>query len=123
MIARMWHGWTKPADADAYENLLRNEMFPSMRRIQGFEGAYLLRRASGDDVEFVTVTLFTSLDAVRRFAGEDYETAVLHPRAAGLLSRYDSKSVHYEIRIAPDPRSTGLMLEANDQRLPTSDHS
>ncbi len=102
MIARMWHGWTKPADADIYENLLRNEMFPSMRRIQGFEGAYLLRRAAGDEVEFVTVTLFTSLDAVRRFAGDDYETAVLHPKAAGLLSRYDPKSVHYEIRITPN---------------------
>ena len=102
MIARMWHGWTKPADADAYENLLRNEMFPSMRRIHGFEGAYLLRRVAGEEVEFVTITLFTSLDAVRRFAGEDYETAVLHPQAAGLLSRYDAKSVHYEIRIMPD---------------------
>jgi heme-degrading monooxygenase HmoA len=102
MIARMWHGWTKPADADAYENLLRNEMFPSMRRIQGFEGAHLLRRAAGEEVEFVTITLFTSLDAVRRFAGDDYETAVLHPQAAGLLSRYDAKSVHYDIRITPE---------------------
>ena len=99
MIARMWHGWTKPESADAYENLLRNEMFPSMRRVQGFEGAYLLRRVTEEEVEFVTVTLFASLDAVRRFAGDDYETAVLHPQAAGLLSRYDPKSVHYEIRI------------------------
>ena len=102
MIARMWHGWTKPENADAYEGLLRNEMFPSMRRIQEFEGAYLLRRVAGNEVEFVTVTLFASLDAVRRFAGDDYETAVLHPRAGGLLSRYDAKSVHYEIRITPD---------------------
>lgn len=101
MIARMWHGWTKLPDADSYENLLRNEMFPSMRRIVGFEGAYLLRRNSADEVEFVTVTMFTSLDAVRRFAGEDYETAVLHPQAARLLSRYDPKSVHYEIAITP----------------------
>jgi heme-degrading monooxygenase HmoA len=104
MIARMWHGWTKPQNADAYEDLLRNEMFPSMRRIQGFEGAYLLRRVAGDEVEFVTVTLFTSLDAVRRFAGDNYETAVLHPQAAGLLSRYDAKSVHYEIRVTPEGR-------------------
>lgn len=102
MIARMWHGWTKPQNADAYEDLLRDEMFPSMRRIQGFEGAYLMRRAAGEEVEFVTVTLFTSLDAVRRFAGDDYETAVLHPQAVGLLSRYDPKSVHYEIRSTPE---------------------
>jgi heme-degrading monooxygenase HmoA len=104
MIARMWHGWTKPQNADAYEELLRNEMFPSMRRIQGFEGGYLLRRVAGGEVEFVTVTLFTSLDAVRRFAGNNYETAVLHPQAAGLLSRYDVKSVHYEIRVTPEGR-------------------
>ena len=102
MIARMWHGWTKPERADAYENLLRNKMFPSMRRIQGFEGAYLLRRNAEEEVEFVTVTMFTSLDAVLRFAGDDYETAVLHPQAAGLLSRYDAKSVHYDIRITPE---------------------
>jgi len=101
MIARMWHGWTKPENADAYEHLLRDEMFPSMRRIQGFEGVYLLRRVAGEEIEFVTVTLFSSIDAVRRFAGNDYENAVLHPQAAGLLSRYDPKSVHYEIRITP----------------------
>jgi heme-degrading monooxygenase HmoA len=102
MIARMWHGWTKPADADSYENLLRNKMFPGMRRIKGFEGAYLLRRAAGEEVEFVTVTLFTSLEAVRRFAGDDYQSAVLHPQAHALLSRYDLKSAHYEIRITPE---------------------
>jgi heme-degrading monooxygenase HmoA len=102
MIARMWHGWTQPSQADAYEKLLRDEMFPSMRRIPGFEGAYLLRRTAGEEVEFVTVTIFTTLDAVRRFAGDDYETAVLHPQAHALLSRYDPKSVHYEIRITPE---------------------
>jgi heme-degrading monooxygenase HmoA len=102
MIARLWHGWTKPVNADTYEDLLRNEMFPSMRRVEGFEGAHLLRRAAGDEVEFVTITQFTSLEAVRRFAGDDYETAVLHPKAHALLSRYDAKSVHYEIRIAPE---------------------
>jgi heme-degrading monooxygenase HmoA len=102
MIARMWHGWTKPLDADTYEKLLRDEMFPSMRSIQGFEGAYLLRRVAGEEVEFVTITLFTSLDAVRQFAGEDYETAVLHPQAVRLLSRHDPRSVHYEIRITPE---------------------
>jgi heme-degrading monooxygenase HmoA len=102
MIARMWHGWTKPHDADTYETLLRDEMFPSMRRIQGFEGAYLLRRVAGGEVEFVTVTLFNSMDAVRRFAGDDHETAVLHPKAVTLLSRHDPKSVHYGVRISPE---------------------
>jgi hypothetical protein len=102
MIARMWHGWTKLEKADAYESLLRDEMFPSIRRIEGSLDAYLLRREGGEEVEFVTITLFTSLDAVRRFAGDNYETAVLHPKAHALLSHHDSKSVHYEIRIRPE---------------------
>src|SRR5689334_13142929 len=101
MIARMWHGWTTPSNADAYEDLLRNEMFPEIRRIDGAQGAHLLRRDAGNEVEFVTITLFTSIEAVRRFAGADYETAVLHPKAHALLSRYDAKSVHYEVRIEP----------------------
>jgi heme-degrading monooxygenase HmoA len=102
MIARLWHGWTNSENADTYENLLRDEMFPSMRRVDGFEGAHLLRRVTAEETEFITITLFASLDAVRRFAGEDYETAVLHPQAHALLSRYDRKSVHYEIRATPN---------------------
>jgi len=101
MIARMWHGWTKPVNGDTYENLLREKMFPSMKEVAGFEGANLLRRDAGQEVEFVTITLFNSLDAVRRFAGTDYETAVLHPEAHALLSRYDAKSAHYEVKISP----------------------
>ena len=76
MIARMWHGWTKPENADAYESLLRDEMFPEIRRLEGSKGGYLLRREGKGEVEFVTITLFASLDAVRRFAGENYETEV-----------------------------------------------
>jgi heme-degrading monooxygenase HmoA len=101
MIARIWHGWTKPENADPYENLLRDDMFPAIRQIEGSKGAYLLRRDGEKEAEFVTITLFESLDAVRRFAGENYETAVLHPKAHALLSRYDARSEHYEIRIAP----------------------
>jgi hypothetical protein len=70
-----------------------------MQAVAGFEGAQLLRRNAGEEVEFVTITRFASVDAVRRFAGEDYETAVLHPKAHALLSRYDRKSVHYELAI------------------------
>ena len=102
MIARIWHGWTKPENADAYDNLLRDEMFPSIREVEGSKGAYLLRRSGASEVEFVTITLFASIDAVRRFAGENYESAVLHPKAHTLLSRYDAKSEHYEVRITPE---------------------
>ena len=102
MIARIWHGWTKPEHADPYETLLRDDMFPEISQIDGSRGAYLLRRNGENEVEFVTITLFESFDAVRRFAGEKYETAVLHPKAHALLSRYNAKSEHYQVRLTPD---------------------
>jgi hypothetical protein len=102
MIARVWHGWTSLENADAYEALLRDEMFPEIGQIEGSKGAYLLRRGGEKEVEFVTITLFTSLDAVRRFAGENYKHAVLHPKAHALLSHYDANSEHYEVRITPE---------------------
>jgi heme-degrading monooxygenase HmoA len=97
MIARVWRGWTHAADADAYERFLRTELFPEVGRLDGFRGAHILRRPAPDDeVEFVTVTLFASLDAVRAFAGEDYETPVIEPEAQRLLSRYEDRAAHYD---------------------------
>jgi hypothetical protein len=100
MISRVWHGWTTPDDADAYETLLKNEVFVGIkgRQIAGFRGIQLLRRDLGQEVEFVTVMRFASLDAVRTFAGEDYEVAVVPPKARALLSRFDACSQHYEVR-------------------------
>lgn len=99
MIARIWHGWTTPANADAYERLLRTEIFPGVagRGIAGYRGIQLLRRDAGAEVEFVTLMWFDSLDAVRAFAGDDHETAVVPPRARALLSRFDAHSAHYEV--------------------------
>jgi heme-degrading monooxygenase HmoA len=97
MIGRLWHGWTTRDNADAYEALLRAEVLPGIHRVDGYDGAYLLRRDLEDGVEFVTLTLFESLDAVRAFAGEDYEAAVVPPEARKLLSRFDQTSDHYEI--------------------------
>src|SRR6478735_2023973 len=71
MIARIWHGWTTPENAQPYEDLLRSEVLPGIHRVAGYRDAYLLRRDAGDEVEFVTITLFDSLDAVRAFAGDD----------------------------------------------------
>lgn len=100
MISRVWHGWTTPANADAYETLLKNEIFVGIagRQIAGYRGIHLLRRDLGHEVEFVTVMWFTSLEAVRAFAGEDYEVAVVPPKARALLSRFDARSQHYEVR-------------------------
>ena len=96
MISRIWHGWTIPENADAYEALLRADVLPGIHRIEGYRGAYLLRRDGDDEVEFVTITLWNSLDAVRAFAGEPYETAVVPPEARKLLTHFDATSVHYE---------------------------
>ena len=102
MIARIWHGWTTPENADAYEELLRSTVFPWIEdTIAGFRGGYLLRNEAGDEVEFVTLTLFDSFDAVRLFAGEDYQSSVVLPEAEALLSRFDEHSRHYETRIKP----------------------
>ena len=83
MIARIWHGWTSPQNADLYEGLLKSEIFPGIvaRKIAGFRRIELLRAAAGDDVEFVTVMWFDSMEAIEAFAGADYETAVVPPKA------------------------------------------
>jgi heme-degrading monooxygenase HmoA len=102
VIARVWRGWTDAADADAYERFLRTELFPEVARLDGFGGAHILRRPAPDgEVEFVTVTLFDSLDAVRAFAGEDYETPVIEPEAQRLLSHYEDRAVHYDAASFP----------------------
>src|SRR4051794_15750214 len=96
MITRLWRGWTRAADAGAYERFLLDELFPSMRTIAGFLGADVLRRPDGEEEAFVTLTRFASLDAIRAFAGDDYERPVLEPRARELLSRYDEVAQHFE---------------------------
>jgi len=96
MISRIWHGWTKPEHADEYEGMLRAEVLPGIRRVPGYQGAYLLRRNVGEEVDFVTITMFDDMEAVRRFAGEDYTRAVIHAPARRILTRFDERSVHYE---------------------------
>lgn len=99
MIARLWHGWTSRENADPYERFLREHMFPSIHHVPGFLGADLLRHDDGDEVAFVTITRFESLDAVRDFAGNDYEQAVIEPEAKALLARHDERSEHYHVVI------------------------
>jgi len=100
MIIRIWHGWTTPANADRYEELLRSEIFAGIvgRAIPGFRDIQLLRRDVPPEVEFVTIMRFDSLDAVRAFAGANYEAAVVPPHARAILARFDQRSAHYELR-------------------------
>ncbi len=101
MISRIWHGWTVPANADTYETLLKSEIFTGIqnRHIFGYRGIHLLRRDVGDEVEFITIMWFDSLEAVRVFAGEDYEAAVVPPKARALLARFDARSQHYTVEV------------------------
>lgn len=100
MIARLWRGWTTHENADAYEALLKSEIFPGIaaRNVAGYRGIRLLRRTAGAEVEFVTIMEFENLDAVRQFAGDRYEAAYVPAKAQALLSRFDQTSAHYEIR-------------------------
>jgi heme-degrading monooxygenase HmoA len=96
-ISRVWHGWTSRENAAAYEALLEAEVLPGIHdRIAGFRGVYLLRRDADEGVEFVTITRWSSLEAIRAFAGEDHEAAVVPPEARALLDRFDERSSHYE---------------------------
>ena len=100
MIARIWHGWTTPQNANKYEALLKEEIFVGIknRHIRGFKDIQLLRRQLKDEVEFITIMQFESLDAVREFAGDEYEIAVVPEKARSLLSHFDAASQHYELR-------------------------
>lgn len=98
MILRIWRGWTTPDNADAYERVLRDEVFPGIRGrgIAGFRDITLGRRDAGGETEFVTLMRFDSLSDVIAFAGQNYETAVVPPHARAVLSRFDEQSAHYE---------------------------
>jgi antibiotic biosynthesis monooxygenase (ABM) superfamily enzyme len=100
MIARIWHGWTKEADAKAYEDLLRDEIFPSIaaHNIKGYHGAELFIREDGDEIEFVTLLRFDSLDAIKEFAGTDESKPVIYPKAERLIARME-RAQHYRVAI------------------------
>jgi hypothetical protein len=99
MIARIWHGWTSFKNADTYEYLLKNEIFPSIekRKIQGYRKISLLKRLLQNEVEFITIMQFDDLNAVKEFAGENYEKSYIPQIAQEVLLKHDDTSQHYEI--------------------------
>jgi heme-degrading monooxygenase HmoA len=101
MIARIWHGYTLPANADSYEHLLQEEIFEGIkgREIKGFKSIQLFRREHDDKTEFITLMMFDSIEAVKNFAGEQYEVAVVPEKARKLLDTFDTVSQHYEVII------------------------
>ena len=105
MIGRVWHGWTSPENADTYEALLKSEIFPGIfaKRVEGLRRIELFRSNLGDEVEFMTIMWFTSWEAVKAFAGEDYTMAYVPESARALLARFDERPQHYEIRAQEAP--------------------
>jgi antibiotic biosynthesis monooxygenase (ABM) superfamily enzyme len=103
MIARIWHGWTKRTDAETYEEMLRNEIFPSIaaRNIKGYRDAELFVRDDGDEIEFVTLLRFDSMNAMKEFAGSDETKPVIFPGVEKLLTRMEPAR-HYRVAIASE---------------------
>ena len=97
MISRQWRGLAKTLDADAYVNHLRTETFPAIAKIAGFIGASILRRTVSQGVEFLVITQWASLDAIRAFAGENTECAVVPPKVQAMMVDYDRVVRHYEV--------------------------
>ena len=101
MIVRVWHGYTKRGNANAYQELLESKILPGIHRVKGYSGCYLLRRDFGTEVEFITLTMWASLEAVREFAGPEGDHAVVPEEARRLLEYFDEKSIHYEATWCP----------------------
>jgi hypothetical protein len=103
MITRIWRGWTTLQNAPVYQDLLLTEIFPGIERrnVPGYRGISLVRRELENEVEFATIMWFDSINAVKAFAGEHYEIAVVPPKARAVLSRFDTVSAHYDTVVAP----------------------
>lgn len=100
MIARIWHGYTSVENADIYENLLKAEIFPDIedKIITGYKGVQLLKRNLESEVEFTTIIWFENIDSVKSFVGENYENVYVPEKARKVLSRFDQKAIHHELR-------------------------
>jgi heme-degrading monooxygenase HmoA len=103
MIARHWRGWTAPQNADAYQELLSGTVLPGLKKISGYRGGYVLRRDVAEEVEFVVVNLFDSIEAVHQFAGPDHTVAQFEPEAKRLLARVEPLAVHYGVCVSTVP--------------------
>jgi heme-degrading monooxygenase HmoA len=106
MIARLWHGYTTPEHADSYEALLKPELLPGISKKKGYRGSHLFRRRAGDEVEFITILFWDSMDDLKAVTGSDYETAVIPAERRQFLSRYDAKAVHYEVAASQFPHAS-----------------
>lgn len=100
MIARIWHGWTTPENADAYYKVLTEQVIPQIEsyKMEGYRKIKVLRREHSDETEFITIMYFDSLERIKQFVGEDYEVAHVPEPAQKVLKRWDERSQHYEVK-------------------------
>jgi heme-degrading monooxygenase HmoA len=100
MIARIWHGWTTPENADAYYKVLTEQVIPQIEsyKMEGYRKIEVLRREHSDETEFITIMYFDSLEYIKQFVGEDYEVAHVPEVAQKVLKRWDERSQHYEVK-------------------------
>ena len=134
MIARLWRGWTSRENADAYERLLQERVLPGLKRLDGYRGGYILRQESNEEVEFVVMSLFESLEAVQAFAGPEY-TVPLSPtllifRSEGQRSiadaggaRANTGAVHHRSLPAQYQVSRAVQVAKALYRADHGDHS
>jgi heme-degrading monooxygenase HmoA len=97
MIVRVWRGRADPDRADAYPRHFREQVAPDLRSIPGFVGAHLVRRDRDGDIEYTVLTRWSSMDAIRRFAGDSISQAVVEPAAVSALKDYDTHVEHHEV--------------------------
>jgi hypothetical protein len=99
-IIRTWRGWTTLKNAPNYENMLINEVFPAVKKkgVKGLEKVSISIKNNKDEVEFFLILQFNSLDAVKEFAGENYELAFIPENALRVLLRYENAAQHYNLR-------------------------
>jgi len=98
MIARIWHGYPKPEDADAYESTLKPELLPGIGKVPGYRGGYVLRRELEGEVEFITIMVWESIEALKAVAGPNYTVSIISENRLKYLVRHDSHAAHYEIQ-------------------------
>jgi heme-degrading monooxygenase HmoA len=103
VIARTWRGWTRREDADAYTEYVLETGIAAYRATPGNRGAYILRRDDGERTEFVTFSLWASLDDIRGFAGDEIDRAVFYPEDDRYLVDRELTVDHYEVAASATP--------------------
>lgn len=97
MIARMWHGRVRRTEAERYHAYLLDTGLADYSVTPGNRGVHLLRRDEGDVTHFVTLTFWDSVEAIKAFAGEDYELARYYPQDEAFLLEFEERVTHYEV--------------------------